>query len=168
MVKDELTQDELKELLEYNPDTGLWKWHTPKGNAKEGWFRGSRGTRDYRVIKIQGKSYKAHRLAFLFMEGALPPALVDHVDGNTANNRWNNLRHCCYSENNLNKRLYSTNSSGHKGVAWREDSRKWQVRVSVAGRQRKFGCYKDLELAALVAEEAREKYHGEFANHGNS
>lgn len=168
MVKDKLTQAELKELLEYNPDTGLWKWHTPKGSCKKGWFCGSRSIGGYLDIKIRGKSYRTHRLAFLFMEGAFPPDLVDHIDGDTANNKWHNLRHCSYSGNNRNTRLPNTNTSGYKGVSRREGRSTWTVRLSVAGKTRNFGCYKDLELAALVAEEAREKYHGEFANHGNS
>ena len=61
----------------------------------------------------------------------------------------------------------SSNTSGVKGVSWRRKSKKWTVRVTVDGEYKSFGSYDDLELAELVAIEARNKYHKEFANHGD-
>tara|TARA_R110000796_G_C14405954_1_gene418137 strand:+ start:280 stop:753 length:474 start_codon:yes stop_codon:yes gene_type:complete len=157
----------LKESLEYNPDTGLFKWKRITPNGTKGWFGGSlSGTGDL-VIRVYWGLYKAHRLASLYMEGGFPKEVVDHIDGNRTNNKWENLRACSQSNNTLNSRVMSNNTSGHKGVYWRKDRRKWGVRVQVTPYHYKsFGSHEDFELACLIADQVREKYHGEFANHG--
>lgn len=166
MVKNELTQTRLKELLEYNPLTGEWKWHKPVGGCKKSWFAGSLGGTGDLYIRVDGKLYKAHRLVFLYMMGYFPSEVVDHINGSRCDNTWKNLRECSQSENMRNSRKCLTNTSGHKCVSWRKDRNKWAVRVRVLGQYKSFGCYSDFELACLVADEVRDKYHGEFANHG--
>jgi hypothetical protein len=92
--------------------------------------------------------------------------LIDHKDGNPANNRIENLRIASYEDNNRNRKAPRTSGLGVKGVTVHSQSGKYRVRVPVGGKLRSFGCYDSLELAELVAREAREKYHGEFCNHG--
>ena len=166
MVREELTQARLREVLDYNPDRGLFKWKAKLKHHKSGWFRGCLGGTGDLYIGVDMTNYKAHRLAYLYMEGSFPPEVIDHVDGDRANNKWCNLRACSQSQNACNSRIMSNNTSGYKGVSWRKERNTWQVRVSVKGEYKTFGCYKDFELACLIADQAREKYHGEFANHG--
>ena len=166
MVKDKLTQARLKEILEYNPESGLFKWKTALKNHKRGWFKGSLGGTGDLYIGVAMMKYKAHRLAYLYMKGSFPLEVIDHIDGDRANNKWGNLRACSQSENAYNSRMMSNNTSGYKGVSWRDSGKKWCVRVSVKGNYKSFGSFEDYELACLVADEVRDKYHGEFANHG--
>jgi hypothetical protein len=166
MESTELTQIRLKEVLEYNPETGkfLWKRSTPMG--KKGWFKGSLGGTGDLYIRVDGKLYKAHRLALLYTDGEFPSDVVDHINGERDDNRRRNIRVCTQSQNLYNTRLPTTNTSGHKGVSWKKGRETWQVRIGVDKVYKTFGCYKDFELACLVANEVRNKYHREFANHG--
>jgi hypothetical protein len=149
----------VEQRLFYSPDTGHFTW---KSSGKRA---GTTNQKGYRYIQIDGKLYRENRLAFLVMTGAIPE-LVDHKNGNTEDNRWDNLREASLSQNQYNSRVPKNNTSGVKGVSWRKDRNKYQVRVSVAkGKYKTFGCFDSLELAELVANEAREKYHGEFARH---
>jgi hypothetical protein len=92
--------------------------------------------------------------------------MVDHINMDRSDNRIENLRLATRSQNMMNMPAHADSKSGVKGVSWREDTKKWAVRVTIGGGVYKsFGCYDDLELAELVAQEAREKYHGEFARH---
>ena len=167
MVKDKLTQVRLKESLEYNPDLGLFKWKKPYRKIDKDWFGAIREDKNvYKYISFDNKTYLAHRIAFLYMEGYLPLETVDHINGIKSDNRWSNLRECSYQENNLNVPKTISNKSGCKGVDFRKSRGVWRVRCSIKGKSKNFGHYKDYELACLVSEEVRDKYHGEFANHG--
>lgn len=144
--------------LHYNPDTGEFRW------VHSGRIAGTVNTQGYRYIQLNKKLYRAHRLAFEFMNKAIPEQ-VDHINGNRDDNRWSNLRPASAAENQRNTKLRKDNKSGVKGVFWRKDRNTYQVRMRINNIYKSFGCYKDLELAELVATEARNKYHGEFARH---
>jgi hypothetical protein len=116
----------------------------------------------YIHVKIKAKSFKAHRLVFLYHHGYLPE-IVDHIDGNKRNNKIENLRAATKEENCRNQKIRSTNKSGYKGVKWIEHCKKWQVEVCKNYKQLRFGMYEDLELAGLVAVEATELIHGRFS-----
>lgn len=107
----------------------------------------------------------AHRLVYLMHHGYLPVE-IDHIDGNKANNRIENLRSCTRVQNLHNTPKQVNNTSGIKNVSWCDRNNKWRVTMQVGAKQKYFGLFEDLELAALMASEVRDKYHGEFARHG--
>jgi len=165
MIK-ELTQERLKEVVTYNPDTGFFTWsdlNLPyRSNGKR---IGMSPSRDgYARIGIDNCRYQAHRLAFLYMTGSFP-TLVDHINGDRMDNSWKNLRVCDRSQNLMNSRVRSNNTSGYKGVSWSKVYNKWSVQLWNRNTKVVHKLVDDLELAILVAEEARNKYHGEFARH---
>jgi HNH endonuclease/AP2 domain len=110
------------------------------------------------------RDYLAHRLAWFYVHGIWPRVILDHVNGEPADNRLSNLREVTHAQSQMNKRTPKTNTSGVKGVY--RSRGKWATNVRVAGRMVYFGSYDDLAQAKRVAEEAREKYHGIYANHG--
>lgn len=121
---------------------------------------------EYQTTMFKGKLYKTHRLIFMYHHGYIPEQ-VDHIDGNKHNNKIENLRPATQSKNSMNIKLRSDNTSGSKNVYWEGDRKKWRVIVHKQGRSVYSKRFDDKELADLVAIMAREKYHKEFANHGN-
>ena len=115
------------------------------------------------MIKSGGKRYLAHRVIY-FMHYGTTPELIDHIDGNPSNNKIENLRAASKVENGLNSKMRSSNKSGYKNVSWDKAVSKWRVAITCK-KDRKFWYFKDLELADLVAKEARDLHHGEFARH---
>ena len=112
------------------------------------------------------KTHNIHQLvAREFLRNPLDLKCIDHIDGNGTNNKIENLREATQSQNLCNIKRKSSNKSGVKNVVWCESSNKWGVFLKVNGRQKYFGVYPDIELAELVAVEARNKYQGQFANH---
>lgn len=89
---------------------------------------------------------------------------VDHIDGNTFNNRKSNLRICTNAENSRNTKLYSTNTTGFRGVIWDKDLKRWKVRITVDFKRIYLGSYRNIEDAAKAYDKAALKYHGEFAS----
>lgn len=161
-----MTREELTLRLDYDPDTGIFTQRTlaPQvNNTKVGGVAGCLNPKGYRTIKVAGKGYRAHRLAWLWSTGSFPPSdmVIDHINGDRDDNRLCNLRLATHAENRLN----SKPRKGVKGVHWAEDRKKWRVIVNIGGKNRYFGQYEDFELAELVAREVREKYHGEFVRH---
>lgn len=132
---------------------------------RNGKIAGSVSKRGYRCICVDNKIYKAHRLVYLYHHGYLPDQ-IDHVDKNPDNNRIENLRAATNGQNCMNRGIMRNNTSGAKGVFWCKDHKKWRVAVRVNKILKSFGRFEDFELAELVAIEARNKYHKEFANHG--
>jgi hypothetical protein len=116
----------------------------------------------YRHVTWLGKVHKSHRLIFMLHHGYLPPE-VDHINGDRADNRIENLRPATRSENQCNRNALASNTSGYPGVSWHKASKAWLVRVMKNGKSHLIGYFKDLELAGLVATEARSLYHGAYA-----
>jgi hypothetical protein len=115
----------------------------------------------YRHITWKGKQQKAHRLIYMLHYGYLPKE-IDHINGDRSDNRIENLRAVTRSENQCNRGVLANNTSGYPGVSWHKKSNAWLVRVMKDGKTRLQMYFKDLELAALVASEARDLYHGDY------
>lgn len=163
-----LTQDQLKEVLHYCPETGVFTWRYDRRYYKAGdvagWERSKRG-KCYLQIYLRGTSYDAHRLVFLYMTGSFPLNQVDHKDGNGLNNRWLNLRDVIHANNQKNLRLYANNKSGVSGLFWLERSRKWLVQIQHNKTRIHIGLFADKE-AAITARKAAEIQYGFHPNHG--
>lgn len=126
-----LTQEKLKELLDYDPATGIFINKIDRGKtAKKGNVSGYVDLKGYLIITITLKRYKAHRLAFLYMEGYLPENQVDHIDRNKLNNKWDNLREVSQSCNMRNCNIAKNNKSGITGIYWDKRSNKWRSRIT--------------------------------------
>ena len=133
-------------------------------NTSDGWSKipiiWSSAERSYQIKN--NKNYLNHRIIFVMFNGYLPEFL-DHIDGNSLNNKIENLREATQQQNCINRKHHSNSKSPYKNVYWNKAAKKWQVYCRIDGHLKYFGIFEDLELADLVAQEARAKYHGEFA-----
>jgi hypothetical protein len=160
----EITQDKVKELFEYRDGSLFWK---VKLNQRIliGLKAGAFDKDGYVCIKINKKAYKEHRLIYIYHYGVCPD-FIDHMNCVRDDNRIENLRLATSAQNVFNAPLRKDNASGVKGVCWHKTTNKWIAQISVCGKRKHLGLFEDLELAELVAIEARNKFHKEFANHG--
>ena len=158
-----LTQERLKELKHYNPDTGVWTHLTNAGPAKKGERAGSSDKDGYTRICVDYKEYRSARLAFFYMNGEWPRGKVDHRDLDKTNDRWNNLRHASTSQNGANTTLRSDNKSGIKGVFYRRDLGKYRAAIQVNGKSIYLGLRNTKEEASALYAEAAKQHFGEFA-----
>ena len=159
-----ITQDLVKELFYYEDGVLYYKVKTCN-RIRKGQKAGGMAGDGYLHTSINSKKYKNHRIIFLMFKGFLP-AVIDHIDGNPLNNNINNLRPATTSQNLQNAKLSKANTSGIKGVTWEKDRKKWKAQLMFNGQVHRLGSFDDIELAALVIEEARLKHHKEFARHG--
>jgi hypothetical protein len=160
-----LTQERLKELLHYEPETGVFEWREYRRGMRPDRVAGSPNSKGYLLIKIDYNSHRAHRLAFLYMTGKLPTEQVDHINHNRADNRWDNLRLVCNAENHRNCSMYSHNTSGVTGVFWYKPLNKWQAGVMVDQKHHHIGFFDNL-LDAVAARKRAEREFGFHENHG--
>jgi hypothetical protein len=156
-----LTKERLHELFEYRDGMLFWK-QTLSNVAQKGKRAGCLSTNTYGSVMIDKKAYCIHKIVFMMHHGFMPDQ-VDHKDGNRQNHKIENLRPANNSLNSMNKEAQSNNKSGVKNVCWNETHKKWLVQVNAFGKRVVSKMVEDLELAELVAEEARRKYHGNFA-----
>ena len=158
-----LTKELLNEYFEYKDGELYWK-KTFSKKVKIGSKVGGINSEGYVLIGFNGKRYLAHRLIFLMHYGYLPK-VIDHSDNNKLNNNIKNLRVATKAENGHNSKISKANTSKAKGVSWDKQRKKWVVHISLNCKNKFIGRYEDLELAELVAIEARDKYYGKFAKH---
>jgi len=163
-MSDRITQEQVKALFDYQEDGNLVRKVKTSNRVKVGEVVGWMTAKRYKAVHIDGKPEYIHRLIFLYHHGYIPEC-IDHIDNDPLNNRIENLRAASFGENMLNIRGFVGSKSGVKGVTWSESSKKWMVMCRVNKKPKYIGVYEDLELAELVAMEARNKYHGQFANH---
>ncbi len=158
-----ITQQSIADCFEYRDGYLYWRGvsHPNKQHLLDK-PAGSIHKTGYRHITWQGKVQKAHRLIFMLHHGYLPQE-VDHINGDRADNRIENLRAANRSENQCNRNALASNTSGYPGVSWHKASKAWVVRVMKNGKTVFQQYFKDLELAGLVATEARSLYHGVYA-----
>lgn len=156
--------DRLRELLSYDPDTGLFVWRVNKrGHRKTGDIAGSLDKSGYWIIRLDQRNYPAHRLAWLYMTGEWPAHHIDHRDLDKANNRWANLRQATVSQNLANRRKYKNNQSGFKGVIWHARDKRWRADIRKNGKGYFLGNFRTPEEAHAAYRVAAERLYGEFA-----
>jgi len=160
MSKPILTQERLKELLNYDPETGVFVWVTrPSNQINIGDRVGYLHPNGYRYIGIDGKLYFAHRLAWLYMTGAFPPDQIDHINRARANNRFANLRAVTGSENQHNAKTRKDNKSGFKGVSYHAASQKWRAKIRLNNICQQLGSFFTPEEASAAYLAAQRIYH---------
>lgn len=159
-----MTQAELKALLKYNPDTGIFTWLSSKSNnsIKANSIAGSKNNKGYWRIKINNQEHQAHRLAWLYIYGELPKNFIDHINGNRSDNRICNLREATSQQNAFNQKMSSRNTSGVKGVHWSKADNAWIIKIN----GKLVGFTKDFFESCCISFSSRAKLHGEYANHG--
>lgn len=161
-----LTQEIVREQLNYNPETGILTWKVANSNRiKIGQRAGTIGHAGYRVVRIGGILWSEHRVIFLWMEGRWPDEFIDHINGIPDDNRWDNLRECTAKENARNVRVGKASTTGFKNVSWRNDDQVYVVQINVDGTMYHAYRSKSLEECVLFAFMCRNIFHGEFANH---
>ncbi len=146
-----LTQDRLKEVIFYNPSTGVFTWNVDVGyKIKTGDVAGTINPRGYRRIIINGKNYAAHRLAWLYAYGYCPEHVIDHMNGNRADNRLDNIRHVTRSCNSQNRKCSDGTVSGFNGVCFDKRTKRWKSYITVNRNRIHIGRY-DSEIDAAIA-----------------
>jgi hypothetical protein len=180
-ARDDLSFEYVNECLDYDPETGEFRWrhrpveHFPNVHQANAWNARlavkEAGTikhdcrTSYRRIKIDGRLYLAHRLAWLLHYGRWPDDQIDHIDQDGLNNRVNNLREVSHQVNHKNKRMRNDNTSGIAGVTWNAQVQKWQVRIGEAGKRKHLG-YRDTFEEAVALRKAAERELGFTERHG--
>lgn len=155
-----LTAERLREVLIYNPETGIFTWLVrARPGAEAGDVAGCIDRLGYRRIAIDGGQYKAHRLAWLYVCGAFPANGMDHINGDPADNRICNLREATQGENNQNTKSYRNSSSKYLGVSWHTLKKKWQAQITVNGKQHYLGYFANEEEAHSAYCAAKTELH---------
>jgi len=176
-MKINLSVSFIRSILNYDPISGIFTWKQRQGEGRgvsifNALYAGlpagtivssNKSKTNYIAIKLNGKSYKAHRLAFLFMGENLPDE-VDHLDHDGTNNKWENLRASNRLDNMKNLPIQKSNKTGVIGVNWHKAANKWQARaVDCSGKRVDIGRYDSFEDAVS----ARKKYEVEFKYYKN-
>lgn len=158
---DSLSQSQLKSFLHYDPATGAFTWRKQVSiRVGRGTPAGRTDSRGYRRIKLLGRDFRAHRLAWLYVHGQIPRGPIDHIDGDPENNAISNLRIGSFGINQQNIRLpQRNNSSGFLGVHKRTDSNTYRACVSVNGKLHYFGGFKTPEEAHAAYLEKKRQLH---------
>ena len=155
-----MTQDQLKKILSYDPETGLFHWKIkPSKRFSKGMQAGSLGD-GYIRIHTNGRQYGAHRLAWLYVYGVEPEHQIDHINGNPSDNRIVNLRQATQMENAQNiRKPQKNNSHGNLGVTYDPKKKLWRTRISINGTRKYIGKFKTQEQAAQAYLEAKRSMH---------
>jgi len=162
-----LTQDLLKELFHYNPDTGVVTRKTQyKNGPKPGSIVGCKKPRGYVMVNIQGKEYRLHRLIYTYMTGNIPDE-IDHINGDGFDNRWCNLRSVSHRQNQMNRKIPSGNTSGIMGVWFDNARKKWTAEIMIRQKKKYLGRFSLKKDAAKARAEA-EIVYGFHKNHGRA
>jgi len=161
MKKQKLTQEELKRLLNYDPKTGIFVWKIYRNyNAKIGDIAGNtNATTGYINIKINNKSYSAHRLAWLYVYGYFPEQWVDHKNRVRDKNRIKNLREVSPQCNFRNCKVKKNNTSGITGVGFHKRDKKWMADITVDYKRHFLGGSDSLKEAVAARWRAEVKYN---------
>lgn len=163
-----ITQAELKDKYRYDMETGIFYkiLKSKKTIKKFGSLEKPVGTMSgggYLVIRIKGKAYKVHALAWLYVYGAVPRKgiFIDHINRIKTDNRISNLRLATPSENQRNIGVKKNNTSGHRGVYWSKSNKNWFARIYIDGEMISLGSFLRLD-DAIGARNSAERHYGYF------
>ena len=168
-----ITQEQIKEKLKYDPETGVFVWNSHSVQSRVGSVAGCKYTTNsgntYIRIRVGNQTLQAHRLAFLYIEGFLldPNIEVDHINGDGTDNRFNNLRKVTRIENSRNAKLNIRNNSGSCGVSFHKKTNGWYSYIMIEGKSKNLGVYASKEDAIKARKNAEIEY-GFHKNHGSA
>lgn len=156
-----ISHKKLKTLLDYDAVSGLFTWKSTRcGRALAGNVAGTDSGQGYTRIGVGGRFYKAHHLAWFYIH-AVWPTQIDHIDLDKSNNAISNLREANNSQNKMNSPVYSSSTTGFKGVT-KMPSGSWLVRVGHNKKRITVGTFKTLEHAVVARDIYARRLHGEF------
>ena len=167
-INDPLTAEQLRAILDYDPEMGIFTWrHHPdyskKWNVRYAGKPAGTIVGAYRIILIKKRKYVASRLAWLWIYGKWPNDFVDHANGNKQDDRISNLRAATKSQNTANMGAPSHNTSGLKGASWETRARKWKAQICFHGKRRWLGYFETAEEAHQAYCDEAVRLYGEFA-----
>lgn len=157
-----ISAERLHELFDYDPETGVFRWKVNHRNGVRAGRIAGTPSDGYLKIMVDGRSFRAHRLAWLYVYGA-EPSILDHINGVRDDNRIANLREATLTENRANQKMPRRNTSGFLGVTWHSGAKKWRAIASVRGKNKYLGCFEKPEEAADVYDKFIIDLRGEFA-----
>jgi hypothetical protein len=159
-----LTVQRLRELLAYDPETGVFTWLVTKSSrAVKGSVAGSINGEGYRQIQLDGAMYAAHHLAWFYVKGGWPTEQIDHRNCTRDDNRFTNLREASGNQNKRNTRISRNNTSGFKGVYFDKRSNRWRAYIHHERRQRYLGTFDTATEAHAAYYKAAVEIDPEFA-----
>lgn len=154
-----LTQARLKEVLNYDPEVGIFTWKVrPCTNVHIGDIAGA-NTQGYRQIRIDKRLYRSPRLAWLYVHGVWPTGQIDHRDRDRANNKIDNLRDVTQAVNQHNSGVRVDSKSGLTGVTWSKKAGMWRSRINANNTPFFLGYFNTPELASAAYQAAKLIYH---------
>lgn len=163
----ELAHERLVELLSYDPETGVFTHASDRPKIRKGAIvRSSSAPGEYPRIKVDGRIYKAHRLAFFYMTKRWPTELIDHANGDRADNRWANLREATHQQNMWNAKPRKDGLSKLKGVCFNRSSGKWVAAIRINKKRVHLGSFETEEDASTAYSHAAKQTHGDFVWRG--
>lgn len=159
----DITQDELKTLLDYSQATGVFRWKVKSNKKlKIGDVAGRFTNHGYIQIKIGGKAFLAHRLAFMYVNGIFPQEgfQVDHIDGKRSNNAFSNLRIVTAAQNqqNLRNAMATNRSCGVLGVSFNKRTKRFVATIGVSGTGIRLGSFPTVDEAIVARNAGVKKY----------
>lgn len=160
-----ITAGRLHELLEYDPETGSFKWRVDRpSGVKAGDIAGCRDNLGYWKIAVDGRGQvRAHRLAWLYVYGECPK-YIDHINMDRSDNRIANLRPATASQNHGNSHMYANNKIGLKGVSELPNRAKpYRATIGLNGKTKTIGYFSTPEQAHAAYVAAASLKFGEFA-----
>ena len=159
-----LTQEHLKKHLHYSPQTGVFSRLIANSSAsKIGDLAGWKTKLGYIDLKIDGTTYKAHRLVFLYAYGEIPSCDIDHINMDRADNRLANLRAATRSQNQCNRTKLSSNKTGFKGVSFHKATNKFVAQCAFKNQKHHIGLFDTPEAASTAYQKFTASLQGEFA-----
>lgn len=159
--EDLISQERLKEILHYNPETGVFTWRVNPANCvKANSVAGTRSPYGYVMISIKRVLYQSHRLAWLYMMGVFPRLYIDHINGVRDDNRWSNIREATALQNARNAQTKKTSTSGVKGI--QRSGNKWRATIYTRGQIFRLGTFSTLDEANAAYKEISDQMFGVY------
>ena len=157
-----ITLERVKELLHYEPTTGIFTWKCSRGNnrIKAGSRAGSVYPTGYRFIGIDNTDYAESRLAWLYVHGVFPTQVIDHIDGYRDNNRISNLRDVSQADNvKAFRTLGANNKTGFTGVGFFKRDNRYRAYIGLNNKFIHLGYFDTAEEASIAYQGAKLKLH---------
>lgn len=160
----ELTLARLRELLEYDPEIGIFRWKSRRSpRAPAGQLAGTINNHGRRMIMVDQRLYQAHRLAWYYIHEKWPSTEIDHINCDPSDNRLRNLREASSAQNKWNRGAQRNNTAGFKGVSLHKRTGRFMAQIVHRKQYQFLGMYKTAEEAHAAYCAAAARLHGDFA-----